>query len=328
MAQCAGRKTALQAREPQAERILRRRTAVPRALPRAARHRGAGADQPRRRHAGKPCWAERNRPLRLAREAGGNPEVIVRQQGEAEIQRSALRLELASWKASSANGGRHRPPRRRPTRRTRRHRYFRRALEDAGIAHALLAELVEITETGWQTAVEALFAPSPISSCWLANGTPKRPLRWAKSTATATSSSPNAAAGAPGTVLSRRVVNLRRPVPDWIDTLLDRTRRVEDLHAGARLPRGQDWVTRRATCGSGAAAVSPPRNCPFGAARLAALRQNSPNSTRASPGTNRHRRMERRIATCAPALPVNRRPKLAARADEFARAEREISQPG
>ena len=32
--------------------------------------------------------------LRLAREAGGNPEVIVRQQGEAETQRDALRTRF------------------------------------------------------------------------------------------------------------------------------------------------------------------------------------------------------------------------------------------
>ena len=212
--------------------------------------------------------------MRLAKEAGGNPEALVRQQGEAETRRDALRLELAGWQnqqreleaviAALASGQRAEPG---------DIRAFRTALDNAGIAHDLLVDLVEITDTDWQKAVEALLAPfahlvilhrERDAEAAFALGEKHKYRHFI----VPERSEPTL--HAPGSIAE--VVHFRRPVPGWIDKLLDRTQRVEDAHAGARLPRAQDWVTKsgylRERRGGRHAA---PEFARFGAARLAAV---------------------------------------------------------
>src|SRR5574340_458743 len=70
------------------------------------------------------------------------------------------------------------------------------------------------------------------------------------------------------------VVRFTKPVPEWLLRTLERTRRVEDAVAGAKRPRGEDWITRqgylRERRGGRYAAQEQAR---FGKARLEALRK-------------------------------------------------------
>ncbi len=320
-------KTALQARPPQAEADLaaaetRRSAAL------AEEQRAIEAQAPINREAGKleGLLGERDRLLRLAREAGGNPEVIVRQQGEAETRRDALRLELAGWQgeqreleaviAALASGQRAEPG---------DIRNFRAALDAAAIAHDLLVNLVEITDTGWQKAVEALLAPyahlvvlhrERDAEAAFALGEKHKYRHFI----VPERSEPTLPA--PGCVAE--VVHFRRPVPGWIDRLLDRTQRVEDAHAGARLPRAQDWVTRsgylRERRGGRHAA---PEFARFGAARLAAVQaQLAELAPRIAGHEAGIAECEQTIATCRARLAGETATQnLAARAAEFAAAE-------
>lgn len=320
-------KTALQARRPQAEAELAaaetRRTAA-----RDAEQRAIDAQAPINREAGKleGLLGERDRLLRLAREAGGDPEGLVRQQGEAETRRDALRLELTGWKkqqheleaviAALASGQRAEPS---------DIRSFRSALDNAGIAHDLLVDLVEITDTGWQKAVEALLAPfahlvilhrERDAEAAFALG---EKLKY-RHFIVPERSEPTL--HAPGSIAE--VVHFRRPVPGWIDKLLDRTQRVEDAHAGARLPRAQDWVTKsgylRERRGGRHAA---PEYARFGAARLAAVQaQQAELAPRIAAHEASLSECEQIIATCRAQLAgESATQNLATRAGEFAAAE-------
>ena len=204
-------------------------------------------------------------------------------------------------------------------------RAFRTALDNAGIAHDLLVDLVEITDTNWQKAVEALLAPfahlvilhrERDAEAAFALGEKHKfrhfivPER----------SEPTL--HAPGSIAE--VVHFRRPVPGWIDKLLDRTQRVEDAHAGARLPRAQDWVTKsgylRERRGGRHAA---PEFARFGAARLAAVQaQLAELAPRIASHEARIGEYEQTIATCRAHLAGESATQtLAARAAEFAAAE-------
>jgi chromosome segregation ATPase len=320
-------KTAVQARRPQAEAELvaaeTRRTAA-----RDAEQRAIDAQAPINREAGRleGLLGERDRLLRLASEAGGKPETILRQQGEAEARRDALCLELAGWQgeqrkleaviAALASGQRAEPG---------EIRSFRAALDAAGIAHDLLVDLVEITDTGWQKAVEALLAPfghlvilhrERDADAAFALGE-KHKYRHFIVPERGEPTLP-----APGSVAE--VVHFRRPVPGWIDRLLDRTQRVDDAHAGARLPRAQDWVTKsgylRERRGARHAA---PEFARFGAARLAAVQaQLAELAPRIASHETRINEYEQIVANCRARLAgEDATQALAARAGEFAAAE-------
>lgn len=152
---------------------------------------------------------------------------------------------------------------------------FRQALEQAGIQHDLLTDLVEITDTGWQAAVEAVLAPSAHIVLLAHEKDAERAFALGEKLKYRHFIVPERSqpALAPqGSLLE--VVKFSRPVPDWIARLLERIRRVEDTREGASLPRGEDWVTRqgylRERRGGRYAAPDQPR---FGKARLEALRQ-------------------------------------------------------
>ena len=109
---------------------------------------------------------------------------------------------------------------------------FRRSLEHAGIAHDSLTDLVEITDTSWQTAVEAVLAP--FAHVVL--------LEYEKDVEAAFSlgeklkyrhlivperKAPRLAPQ--GSLLE--VVKFARPIPSWMLDILERTRRVIDAKA-------------------------------------------------------------------------------------------------
>ncbi len=320
-------KTALQARRPQAEADFSA-AETQRSAARDAEQRAIDAQAPINREAGKldGLLNERDRLLRLSREAGGNPEALVRQQGEAETRRDALRLELAGWQnqqreleavvAALASGQRAEPG---------DIRAFRTALDNAGIAHDLLVDLVEITDNDWQKAVEALLAPfahlvilhrERDAETAFALGERHKYRHFI----VPERSEPTL--HAPGSITE--VVHFRRPVPGWIDKLLDRTQRVEDARAGAQLPRAQDWVTKsgylRERRGGRHAA---PEFARFGAARLVAVQaQLAELAPRIASHETRINECEQIIATCRAHLAGESATQtLAARAAEFAAAE-------
>ncbi|HEY6096266.1 MAG TPA: AAA family ATPase [Gallionellaceae bacterium] len=151
---------------------------------------------------------------------------------------------------------------------------FRQALNQAGIAHHLLAEVVEILDPSWQPAVEAVLAPfahlvlltrDKDAEAAMALGEQQRFRHFIVPDCVAAGLAPS------GSLLE--VVRFIQPAPEWLLRTLERTRRVEDAAAGAKLQRGEDWVTRqgylRERRGGRYAA---PEQARFGKARLEALR--------------------------------------------------------
>lgn len=121
---------------------------------------------------------------------------------------------------------------------------FRRALDDAGIRHTMLSEIVEITERHWQPAVEAVLAgyrhvvllddPRDRERAWKV-GEQQRYKHFV------------VADRAPAEKATRgsllEVVEFSAAAPDWLLRNLDRIRRVEDVSDGAKCGREQDWIT-------------------------------------------------------------------------------------
>lgn len=150
---------------------------------------------------------------------------------------------------------------------------FRLALDKAGIAHDLLTDLVEITDTRWQAAVEAVLASSAHIVLLADKKDEARALGLGEQLKYRHYIVPERAQPplAPKESLLE-VVKFSRDVPDWVSRVLAGITRVEDANAGVSLPRNQDWVTRqgylRERRGARFAAPEQPR---FGRARLEAL---------------------------------------------------------
>ena len=151
---------------------------------------------------------------------------------------------------------------------------FRQALDKSGIAHDLLTDLVEITDTSWQAAVEAVLSSSAHIVLLADKKDEARALslgeqlKYRHYIVPECSQPPLAPKGS-----LLEIVQFSRDVPDWVTRVLAGITRVEDAKAGASLPRSEDWVTRlgylRERRGGRFAAPDQPR---FGAARLEALR--------------------------------------------------------
>ncbi|HMA10877.1 MAG TPA: hypothetical protein VKO83_03245, partial [Steroidobacteraceae bacterium] len=199
---------------------------------------------------------------------------------------------------------------------------FRQALQQAGIAHDLLADVVEIADPSWQAAVEAVLAPfahlvllgrDKDAEPAMALGEKLRYRHFVVPDCVAAGLAPK------GSLLE--VVRFAKPVPEWLLRTLERTRRVEDAAAGARLPRGEDWITRqgylRERRGGRYAA---PEQARFGKARLEALREQrgaidkslAPLRQQLGELTGRIRNQQAQLAGVSAAA------QLAARAGEFA----------
>lgn len=152
---------------------------------------------------------------------------------------------------------------------------FRQALNQASIAHDLLSDVIEIADASWQAAVEAVLAPfahlvllskSKDAEHAMTLGEKLRYRHFIVPESVQPDLPPQ------GSLLE--VVRFTKPVPEWLLRTLERTRRIEDATAGAKLPRGEDWITRqgylRERRGGRYAA---PERARFGKARLEALRQ-------------------------------------------------------
>ncbi|NDV13412.1 AAA family ATPase [Crenobacter caeni] len=122
-------------------------------------------------------------------------------------------------------------------------RAMRAALDEAGIRHAMLSDLVEVTDPAWQGAVEALLRPSR-HVVLLGNPADRREawaigekLRYRHFIAPDCEDAPRARAGS-----LAEVVRLAGPVPSWLSQQLNRVARVEDAREGASVDG--DWITR------------------------------------------------------------------------------------
>lgn len=282
----------------------------------------------------KTRWATRlearTRLIDAAKQAGGDPTVDQQALEVAENERTDLKEQLGPLEKEAnekrgiiellAGGLRADPS---------DVKAFRRALDDAGISHDLLAEVAEVTNAGWQTAVEAVLAPfahvvllarEQDADAAFALG---EKMRYRHFVVPERALLPTPS---PGSLLE--VVKFARPVPEWITRLLDRNRRVEDANVGARLPRGQDWVTRQGYLrerrgGRHAAGGS----AQFGAARLADIKKRLAELERLTqPLQKRLDELDNAIGALRLKLGgIDAGKELAARAEEFARAESELA---
>lgn len=158
--------------------------------------------------------------------------------GTLQTEESKLRQELATLTSqlSAWRSGRRYTPDFEAS--------FRRALDDAGIRHSMLSEIVEIIEPRWQPAVEAVLAgyrhvvllddPRDREKAWKL-GEQHRYKHFV------------VADRAPAERATRssllEVVEFSAAPPDWLLRNLDRIRRVEDVAEGTKFGKEQDWIT-------------------------------------------------------------------------------------
>lgn len=124
-------------------------------------------------------------------------------------------------------------------------RAFRKALDDAGIPHRALTELVDIRDPEWAVAVEAVLRPyrqlivlenpKDARDAWRLG----EQMEYRHFVVADRAPAGKASAG---TLLE--VVRFAAEPPAWLPRQLDRIRRVADIEHGAKLPKDQDWITR------------------------------------------------------------------------------------
>uniref|UniRef100_UPI00272E5B44 AAA family ATPase n=1 Tax=Geoalkalibacter sp. TaxID=3041440 RepID=UPI00272E5B44 len=122
---------------------------------------------------------------------------------------------------------------------------FRRHLDEAGIAHRLLTEIIEVSDPAWQGALEGVLGPFA-HIVLLADPRDRQrawelgeKLRYRNFVVAERSAAP---AAMPGSLLD--VVRFREAPPEWLVELLGRIRRVENVAEGEALPGEVAWVTR------------------------------------------------------------------------------------
>lgn len=123
------------------------------------------------------------------------------------------------------------------------------------------------------------------------------------------------------------VVRFALPAPDWLIQKLNRTQRVENASDGQRLPRGQDWISRDGYLSErrgGRYAGIHAHEFAYGRARAAALRTLMQEcDADISQLQQTEAELSARISLHkAQLLGVDATRELAARAEEFARAQR------
>lgn len=122
---------------------------------------------------------------------------------------------------------------------------FRGALDEAGIAHLMLTEIVEVTDAGWQAAVEALL--TPYRQLVLLKRPRDRDAAWRIGERLQYRSFVTPDLEPPPAPMSGSVLEIARftgDAPAWLTGWLNRVQRVEDATAGAKLDAHQDWITR------------------------------------------------------------------------------------
>lgn len=281
----------------------------------------------------KTTLGERERLLNLAKQdRHADPEANARLLGEAETlraetsaaikQKQRERDEAQNLLALLQSGQRADP---------QDVAQLRAALDQAGIAHDLLPEIVELQDESWQAAVEAVLKAYR-HLILLRRETDRgqayvigEKLRFRHFIVPERVDPPSAT---PGSLLE--VVHFTRPAPDWLIQTLNRTQRVENAHDGQRQPRGQDWITRDGYLSErrgGRHAGIRAHEFAYGRARAAALRsvvQQLDNEIRQQQETLAE--LNGRIGNHrALLMGIDAAQQLAARAEEFARAEIELS---
>lgn len=171
----------------------------------------------------------------LAKALGCERQRLAILQNELTVART--RLDELAASAAALNSGKQVSP--------EYVREFRVALKQAEIPHRMLIEIVEVIDTAWQAAVEALLAPyrqlvlleneADRARAWRIGET----LRYRHFVAAErlTASAPQA-----GSLLE--VVRFTADAPGWLIQLLNQVQRAEDSQAGAKLPVVQNWITR------------------------------------------------------------------------------------
>ncbi|MGQ5522170.1 ATP-binding protein [Chitinimonas sp. PSY-7] len=122
-------------------------------------------------------------------------------------------------------------------------RQMRAALDEAGIGHQLLSEIVEVQDNSWQAAVEALLAP--YRHIILLNRDADRQvafqigqrLQYRHFIVPEREALPKAV---PGSILE--VLNIKADVPGWLTRQLNQVQRVKSIEAAAAVVG--DWITR------------------------------------------------------------------------------------
>lgn len=124
---------------------------------------------------------------------------------------------------------------------------FSQALHDAGIAHCMLGDIVEITDDTWQLAVESVLAgvrhlvllekPGDRAAAWRL-GEQHRYRHYVVPD--------RAPAPFPQRGSLLECVRFHADPPVWLAKLLDGIQRVDSTEDGARLPESQSWITPRA----------------------------------------------------------------------------------
>ncbi|WP_374352326.1 AAA family ATPase [Chitinimonas sp.] len=122
-------------------------------------------------------------------------------------------------------------------------RQMRAALDEAGIAHQLLTEIVEVRDNSWQEAVEALL--SPYRHIILLNREADKAeafrigqrLQYRHFIVPDREACPRAV---PGSVLE--VLDFKAEAPGWLSRQLNNVQRVKSVEAGASVQG--DWITR------------------------------------------------------------------------------------
>ncbi|XZG70324.1 ATP-binding protein [Chitinibacteraceae bacterium HSL-7] len=122
-------------------------------------------------------------------------------------------------------------------------RTMRAALDEAGIRHQMLTEIVEVLDPRWQEAVEALMAP--YRHIVLLERESDRQRAWeigqrVKYRHFVVPDREPAPRANRGSVLE--VVDFRADAPTWLTNILNRTQRAESVAAGQRIDG--DWITR------------------------------------------------------------------------------------
>lgn len=172
--------------------------------------------------------------LSVSVENGRRRQAELKLEAERDRKRSG---EISAQIAALSGGGRIVEP---------FERDFRAGLDQAGIKHHVLTELVEITDPQWSVAVEAVLAPYR-HLLVLENPKDAR-VAWKLGESQqyrhfiVAERAPVPKAGA-GTLLE--VVRFSADPPAWLPRQLDRIRRVADIEHGSRLPAGQDWITQK-----------------------------------------------------------------------------------
>jgi chromosome segregation ATPase len=123
-------------------------------------------------------------------------------------------------------------------------RGMRRALRDAAIAHAMLSDIVEVTDAKWQGAVEGVLGGYASVVLLERSKDAAAAYRLAEKERYRHFIVPEcveAPKSKDGSLLS--VVRFSAPAPSWLIDQLSRIERVDSVEAGFKLSKDEEWIT-------------------------------------------------------------------------------------